>query len=184
MKHFHLFFFAMLLLAACSETTLDEQVDENERIDTTVFWLEHLDKLDKQLLAAEELNVEKGWEAFTAFRLFARKNPEHPKAPLYHMKAAAIARNIPGKALMAIEEYMTVYKMYPKDTLAPQAHFLVGFTFDQALNDNERAVKAYKGFVDQYPEHMLADQARNRIAAMESGKDDLQQVKDWQKQAQ
>jgi len=179
MKYIHYLIFSFLFLAACTDNA--EVVTVGEQKDTTVVWIDSLNKIDQALLSDQEMNPEKGWKAFGAFRKFARENPDHPLAPTYHMKAAAIARNIPGKALMAIEEYMTVYKQYPKDSLAPQAYFLVGFTFDQALNDKERSAKAYKGFIDVYPEHPLAMQARELLAMSANTEGDLEQVKEWEK---
>jgi TolA-binding protein len=83
---------------------------------------------------------------------------------------------------MAIEEYMTVYKTYPEDTLAPQAYFLVGFTFDQALHDKERATKAYNGFITSYPNHQLTMQAQELVAFLAVDETDIEQVKKWEKQ--
>lgn len=170
----------LVALAACTETEDGAEVMSKE--DSTAVWLAELDSIDTYLLNSETLDEEKGWKAFGAFRDFARKNPKHPLAPTYHMKAAAIARNIPGKALMAIEEYTTVYKQYPQDTLAPQAQFLVGFTFDQALNDKERAAKAYRAFIIAWPKHPLATQANDLVTILESDEEDLDKVKGWQDQ--
>ena len=181
-KRFLVFFFGLLFLAACQSG--ETSGNETAKPDTTQVWLAELARIDSALLADETMNPEKGWEAFKAFRSFARKNPTHPVAPNYHMKAAAIARNIPGKALMAIEEYTDVYKNYPKDTLAPQAQFLVGFTFDQALNDGERARKAYIKFIEDWPEHPLAAQARDLVAIIDNSSTDLDQVKAWEKKNQ
>ena len=180
MSRFLLFLVALLLVAACQPSS--DSGDASENKDSTAIWLAELDSIDDYLLMSDSLDQEQGWKAFGAFRNFARKNPEHPLAPTYHMKAAAIARNIPGKALMAIEEYMTVYKNYPQDTLAPQAQFLVGFTFDQALNDKVRAAKAYRAFIVAWPKHPLAAQANDLILLLEGDEDDLERVKDWQNQ--
>ena len=169
-------------MAACSQN--DPGNDTSATQDTTAVWLEDLARIDSALLADETMNPDKGWKAFGAFRAFARANPNHPLAPTYHMKAAAIARNIPGKALMAIEEYSEVYKKYPKYTLAPQAQFLVGFTFDQALGDGERARKAYIKFIEDWPEHPLATQARDLVAIIDNSTTDLDQVKTWEKNNQ
>lgn len=161
---------------------------ENETVEQTLPNVEtalaNVQQVETDLLSDEELDKDKGWIAFGTFRAFARNYPDHPLAPSYHMKAAAIARNIPGKALMAIKEYMDVYKKYPDDTLAIEAEFLVGFTFDQALNDKERSVKAYTAFVEKYPEHPLAEQARGLIALRESDNDVTEQVKKWKERGE
>ncbi len=181
MKYISYLIFSVLFLSACQDNA--EVVTVGNKPDTSVVWLEKLDSIDRDLLADETMNTEKGWKAFTAFRKFARENPDHPLAPVYHMKAASIARNIPGKTLMAIEEYMTVYKEYPTDSLAPQAQFLVGFTFDQNLNDAERAIKAYTLFINNYPDHPLANQATDLVSILKSSETDLEQVKEWENQA-
>ncbi len=180
MKYIHIILFSVLLFSACTNNSDVVAVDDKK--DSSGVWLDSLDKIDRDLLVDTVMNTEKGWKAFGAFRKFARENPKHPLAPTYHMKAASIARNIPGKALMAIEEYMAVYDNYPKDSLAPQALFLVGFTFDQALHDNERATKAYIGFINTFPEHPLAQQARESVAFLSSNQSDLEQVKTWEKE--
>jgi hypothetical protein len=179
MKNILFLVFFALLVASCSQQK--EQNETTDLADTTVTWLDHLNRIDSALLADETMNPDKGWEAFGAFRSFARANPDHPLAPTYHMKAAAIARNIPGKALMAIKEYNEVYTKYPKDTLAPQAQFLVGFTFDQALADAERARKAYVKFIEDWPQHPLAAQARDLVALIDHSGSEIDQVKAWEK---
>jgi hypothetical protein len=172
-------FFSLLLVAACAEkgaeSTAEQPRDETE-------WLAELNGIDSTIALMDSLDKKVGWEAFAAFRNFARKNPNHPLAPTFKMKAADIARNIPGKSLMAIEEYAEIYKNYPKDTLAPQAQFMVGFTFDQVLHDRDRATKAYNAFIDAWPEHQLAAQARELVAILQNETTDLDQVKAWQKQ--
>ena len=183
MNRFIVPLFALLLVAACTENGSNPGVEANAK-DSVSDLLEKLDSIDADLLADETMNKEKGWRAFIAFRGFARKFPDNALAPTYHMKAAAIARNIPGKALMAIEEYTDVYKKYPMDTLAPQAQFLVGFTFDQALNDGPRARKAYVKFIEDWPQHPLAVQARDLIAIIDNDQSDLEQVKAWEKNTQ
>lgn len=167
---------ALISVIACKNKTAEPT--EVALPDAATALLE-VQKTEAALFEDTIMNPEKGWAAFGTFRAFARNYPDHPLAPSYHMKAAAIARNIPGKALMAIEEYMTVYKMYPQDSLAIQAEFLVGFTFDQALNDKERAIKAYKQFIDQHAEHPLAQEARGLIALLNE-ENTLDQVKSWE----
>jgi hypothetical protein len=178
MKKTFILLLSVLTLAACNQPAVE--ADETGQADTLALWLADLDSIDGYLLNSDSLDNEKAWKAFGAFRDFARKNPEHKLAPTYHMKAASIARNIPGKALMAIEEYTVVYTEYPQDTLAPQAQFLTGFTFEQALNDHARAAKAYRAFIIAWPRHPLATQANDRVIALESDEDDLEMVKKWQ----
>lgn len=167
---------ALFTIMACQNTA--EKPAEVALPDAETALLE-VQKTEAALFEDTIMNPEKGWAAFGIFRSFARNYPQHPLAPSYHMKAAAIARNIPGKALMAIEEYMTVYKTYPQDSLAIQAEFLVGFTFDQALNDKERATKAYNHFIDQHAEHPLAQEARGLVALLNE-ENTLDQVKSWE----
>lgn len=175
--------FGLTLLTACNERKTEEATEKvAEEIRDEKAWLEELDEIDSTIAVMDTLDKKVGWEAFAAFRNFARKNPNHRLAPTYKMKAAEIARNIPGKSLMAIEEYSEIYRNYPKDTLAPQAQFMIGFTFDQVLHDRERATKAYNAFIDAWPEHPLASQARDLVAILQNETTDLEQVKAWQKQ--
>lgn len=170
---------------ACSPISEDAESDTSTKVLPDVETaLANVQQVEIDLLSDEVLDKEKGWIAFDTFRAFARNYPDHPLAPSYHMKAAAIARNIPGKALMAIKAYMDVCNKYPKDTLAIEAEFLVGFTFDQTLNDKERSLKAYKAFIEKYPEHPLADQARGLVALRENDLDMTEQVQKWKERGQ
>lgn len=170
----------LALIFACTGNTTEKK--EEAALPDVEMALAEVQRVEAELFEDLEMNPEKGWAAFGRFRAFARNYPEHPLAPSYHMKAAAIARNIPGKALMAIKEYMDVYKKYPNDTLAVEAEFLVGFTFDQALNDKERSIKAYRSFIENHPEHPLADEARALITIRDG--DVAEQVKKWKERGQ
>ena len=185
MKNFLPFVFSAVFLVACNEEAKKEAAEQAAITQALVeenAELENLSKIDSTIAQMDSLDKKVGWAAFAAFRSFARKNPNHRLAPTYKMKAADIARNIPGKSLMAVEEYSEIYRNYPKDTLAPVAQFMIGFTFDQVLHDRERASLAYNAFIDAWPEHPLAAQARDLVIILQDETTDLDQVKAWEKQ--
>lgn len=185
MKKFFPFVFGAFTLVACNQEAkkaAEQEAVAEQAIAKENAELATLEKIDSTIAMMDSLDKKVGWEAFAAFRSFARKNPNHRLAPTYKMKAADIARNIPGKSLMAVEEYSEIYRNYPKDTLAPVAQFMIGFTFDQVLHDRERATLAYNAFIDAWPEHPLAAQARDLVVILQTEPTDLEQVKAWKKQ--
>jgi len=113
---------------------------------------------------------------FAAYNL----NQKDSVAPYYLMKSADILRFVPGKALMAIKKYLQLSKQYPEHELAPLAFFMTGLTFDQNLNDQTRAALVYADFIEKYPEHPMAMEAKNLLALAEDTETtDLDKVHEW-----
>ena len=102
-------------------------------------------------------------------------------APYHLMKSADIQRNIPGKALMAIQKYYILKNTYPQHELAAPALFMMGLTFDQNLHDSKRAAKVYQDFVNNYPQHKMATQAQDLLLlALDTTQTDLEMVHQWE----
>jgi hypothetical protein len=58
---------------------------------------------------------------------------------------------------------------------------MIPMTFDAVLGDDTRALKGYREFLNQYPDHEFSNEARNLLNLIESSPDDLSKVKEWLK---
>ena len=74
--------------------------------------------------------------------------------PFYRSAEVVRAMNDPKRAAAIYEE---VYKRYPDFSKAPEAMFMLAFTYDEDLKNFEAAKKTYTDFLAKYPNHSFAD---------------------------
>jgi peptidyl-prolyl cis-trans isomerase C len=72
-----------------------------------------------------------------------------------------------------IRIYQTLADEAPKDPKAPQAAFMVGFTYADDLRDYAKAREAFQKMLEKYPQSELAESARWMMANMEKGLENL-----------
>jgi len=95
---------------------------------------------------------------------FARKYPNHPQTPGFLFEAAQLYANYlgdPRKAVSLLEAIDLRFRQ--KSPLAPEALFFQAFIYEEQLNDTTAAREAYERFLAYYPDHRLAEQARQAI---------------------
>lgn len=171
LKHLSFLIIGASLIVSCSNST---QTKEEEKVfDPSI--------LDDKILGPN--GILDPVMADSAVKLYMKSYRMAKKdsiAPYQLMKAADIQRNVPGKALMAIKKYYTIKEEFPNHILAPAAFFMMGLTFDENLNDKERSAKVYAEFLNIYPEHDLASQAKDLLAlSSDSTSNELDQVHKW-----
>lgn len=96
-------------------------------------------------------------ELSEAWMLLAPKD-EHAASNL--IKAANLAKTIPGLSKRSIELYDWVLDKQPNHPKAPQVMFLKAFTLDNDIKDYNAAANAYAAFIKKYPDHEFAEQAQ------------------------
>jgi tetratricopeptide (TPR) repeat protein len=160
-----------LLLAAvwgCSDP-----VEELQSLEAQVRQLETIEE-DTALVA----------RAVETFQTFAEENPEDTLAPRYALMAADLERNRPGRALYAIAQYDTVYRLYSNRPEGALALFSMALTFDEVVGNRALAGRAYTLFLDTYPQHPLAKQAEDLRFLAASDSAVWQSLPEWEKRAQ
>lgn len=80
-------------------------------------------------------------------------------APEYLFRAAKLANEV-GKPRRAIEYLVNLHDGYPSYERKTEAAFLVGFIYENVLNDRPMAEKYYEQVVELYPESNWAEDAR------------------------
>jgi hypothetical protein len=98
--------------------------------------------------------------------------------------AADLERNRPGRALYAIAQYDTVYRLYSNRPEGALALFSMALTFDEVVGNRALAGRAYTLFLDTYPQHPLAKQAEDLRFLAASDSAVWQALPEWQKRAQ
>lgn len=81
------------------------------------------------------------------------------KAAGYLYKAADLSMNS-GYPERAIELFSRIRHEHPKYAKNPECLFLTGFILENQLSDYQGAERYYRQFIDLYPDHDLADDAR------------------------
>lgn len=139
-------------------------------------------EMEKQLEEDVTIDTALANNITSAYRKFADENPDHEKAPVYLSRSADILKELPGQGLKAVNTYNRVYELYRDHELASRSVFMIGFVFDEKYNDYERAIKSYDFFLKTYPNHPLAEDAKNLRSLLETTEgNELEKVKEWVK---
>ncbi len=128
--------------------------------------------------SATKLDKEKALELILKSERFISSFPKDPVVPDLLFRTADLARGIADYGL-AIKHWGTVYNDYPRYEKAPDAHFLIGFTFENYLNDKKQAKQYYQQFLKKYPGHHLASQVEHLLQVIDKSPEEL--VKEFQK---
>lgn len=92
-------------------------------------------------------------------RSFSDKFPTDTLAALPLYRSAEVSRSV-GDFDLTLDTYQKVIKRYPSFHKAAEAKFMLAFTYDEDMNDNENARAAYTSFINDHPEHTFADDAQ------------------------
>lgn len=104
------------------------------------------------------LNVQASKDFAKLARQLSDKFPEDTMAAMPFYRSAEIVRamNDPKRAAAI---YRDVYARYPNFSKAPEALFMLAFTYDEDLKDLESARATYNDFIKSHPKHSFADDA-------------------------
>lgn len=100
-------------------------------------------------------------EMLELYRQFAADFPEDSLTPGYLMRAADLCINI-GQTEQAISLIDTVLTLYPGYEDIAGCYFMKGYAYDSA-EQYEEAREAYTYFVENYPDHYLANDTRKML---------------------
>lgn len=95
-------------------------------------------------------------ETITAYEEFAQKYPTSKDAPEMLLKSADLHRSL-KEYQAAINLYQKIATDFPAFEKQAQVLFLQAFVYENELNLLEKAKPLYEKFLQQYPDHDLAD---------------------------
>ncbi|MAE08374.1 MAG: hypothetical protein CL661_06395 [Bacteroidetes bacterium] len=90
--------------------------------------------------------------------VYADQHPDDSLAPEFLFKAADINMNV-GNPNVTIGIFNRIISNYPDYRNMSTVLFLVGFVYEDQLNDYPNAKKCYLEFLDRFPESDFADDA-------------------------
>ena len=95
----------------------------------------------------------------TKYLEFQEAYPKNEKSPEFLFKAAQ-NNNYMGNNEEAIKLFEKFRATYPEDKKSADALFVVAFTYENNLNDLDKAKLAYEEFIAKYPDHALIKDAK------------------------
>ena len=129
-------------------------------------------KSDQDYLKSAEENLKnnKIQEAVSDLENYVKENPEDEKSPEALTKLASIYQNRMLKTLAdteslekAVTIYRQVYDDYPNSKQAPTSLFMSSFILANELQKYNLAKASYNLFLQKYPNHELANSAREEL---------------------
>jgi TolA-binding protein len=90
--------------------------------------------------------------------------------PFYRSAEVVRAMNDPKRAAAI---YQDVYDRYPSFSKAPEALFMLAFTYDEDLKDLESAKTTYMKFLKNHPKHSFADDTEMLLKNLGKSDEDI-----------
>jgi TolA-binding protein len=118
------------------------------------------------------INKKEVFHLMKAYAEYSEKFRTDTLAPQYLFKAGETAMNIQmgGQAITYFNDVITSFPDYPK---VPEALFLTAFVLETQMNNKNKAKEVYQQFIDKYPNHNLARDAKVSIENMDIPLDEL-----------
>lgn len=170
-----------LLFTACGDP--DRMADENKSKDRLAEEILALEGTLKKQMDNPTIDTASAVALIEKTDLFAGKFQQDSLSPHFLFQSAAVARGI-GKYEKAIDLWDRVYTVYPSFEKAPESVFFQGFTYDNDLKNGPMAAEKYEVFLQQFPKHPIAKDAKMLLEVVKSGKTANEVVKEFQQQNQ
>ncbi len=107
-----------------------------------------------------------------SYEKYAQQHPDDEKTPLYLFKSGEIYRSL-KKYQKAIDTYETIYSKYNSFEKAPHSLFLMGFSYENDLKNNDKAKSSYEQFLSKYPNHDLAKDVKFSLDNLGKSPEDI-----------
>jgi len=108
----------------------------------------------------------------SAYQNFATKYPADSLAPEYLFRAAGLANGF-NRGTQAIDLYETIIHTYPGYERIPECYFMEAFAYENVQGNIGKASEYYNKFLDIYPNHQLADDARAALRLLGKTPDEI-----------
>lgn len=146
---------------------------EKKKLSQAVIELEAVIMTDTTSL----LDRSKALELIQAYENYANALPNDTLSAEYLYKGAEILMNVQMGA-KAIEFHQRVINNYPEFDKIPYCLFLQAFIYENQLQQYETAKQLYLKFINEYPDHPLADDAVVSVENMGKSLEEL--IQSWE----
>ncbi|HAP68299.1 MAG TPA: hypothetical protein DCR04_01005 [Flavobacteriales bacterium] len=153
-------------LFACNEPV--KPLSDKEQV------LAKIDSLETVLFADSEAEADPnaGIQLIRSYAKFYQLSEKDSLAVDMLFKAGEVSMGI-GQSNLAVKYFRTIDEDHPDFYKAPEALFLSGFCEENLNKDTAQARFLYESFVERFPEHKLAEDARFSIQNMGKSDEDL-----------
>jgi TolA-binding protein len=125
------------------------------------------DKTPDKTLMNKATKLEQQEKFADAVKIFEKLVKKYPKSPLAVESLQHLANIYAyglqdfGKAISAYERMIPLAVHSPDSTkIAAQGQFMIGYVYNNSLQDTAKARAAYTAFLAKYPKHELAESVR------------------------
>jgi outer membrane protein assembly factor BamD (BamD/ComL family) len=161
----------MGLMLACSSAD-DQQAKQAK-----------LKELEAQMRSLETLDTSLASQMVVGYRDYVAAYPKDSLSPFYQKKIAELYRAWPGKDEEVVEAYNKLMADYTYHEEGIRAVLSLALYYEER-GDKQQALAAYQHFIDNFPSHSLADQARQLQDLLANEKvSDIQMVEEWMRKA-
>ena len=159
MKRVFISVIAIILLVACTSNR-DKALNEIKEYESSID------------IQNTKVVLEVGENLIRLYTQFAKDFPADSLAPMYLMKSADVAANI-NRSDLSIKYLDMVISQYPNYSKLPECYFFKGFVYETVIGDTEKAKEVYSAFLDKYPSHHMASNAKMIIENLSLSEEDL-----------
>ena len=129
-------------------------------------------KMESNLKTTQKIDTNSVSELISAYQNFASKYVNDSLSPEYLYKAAGLANGL-KRGTQALELYETIIHNYPDYKRLPECYFMEAFTYETVQGNIGKASEYYNIFLDKFPDHQLADDARAALKFLGKSPDEL-----------
>ena len=163
-RTFALVFIVLLVQVACNHKP---QVDPQKQA------IAQIDSLEAELLDDSLAISDQTASAIVkAYLQYADAYPKDSNAVDYLFKASDVMRGM-YRYQDAVRTLELVVERYPTSDKAPTALFYAGFILHNDTEQNHLAIPYFQRLIDEFPEHPLANDARNLMPLLNMNEEQL-----------
>lgn len=137
-----------------------------------------ISKMESEMKSSQKVDSVSVTELLSAYQNFSSKYPDDSLSPEYLYKAAGLAAGY-NRGIQAVDICESIIQSYPHYRKLPECYFMEAFTYENALGNIGKASELYTKFLDKYPDHEFADDARAAIKFL--GKSPEEIVREFEK---
>ena len=139
---------------------------------------DEISKMESDMKIFQKIDSSAVIDLLSAYQNFAARYADDSLSPEYLYKAAGLATGF-SRGNQAVEIYESIIHTYPSYRKIPECYFMEAFTYENVIGDNAKAYEYYNEFLNKYPQHDLADDARAAIKFLGKSPDEL--VREFEK---
>lgn len=160
------YFFAAITITACN--SIKKPASEAELL------VARIDSLEAVVFEESEAPADRqaGMELVRAYAKFYQSNKSDSTSVDMLFKAGEVSMGI-GQGNLAVKYFSTIFKDHKDFPKAPESLFLTGFCEENLNNDTASARFYYEKFLNTYPNHKLAKDAKFSIQNLTMSDEDL-----------